>query len=54
MTSNPADNPADGARSLLPTGPLVGLTARNISGWFGEHKVLERVSLAMDPAPLPR
>jgi phosphate transport system ATP-binding protein len=28
---------------------LVGLQARNISAWFGAHKVLERVSLAMEP-----
>ncbi len=28
---------------------LVGLEARNISAWFGMHKVLERVSLTMEP-----
>jgi phosphate transport system ATP-binding protein len=28
---------------------LAGLTARNISAWFGDHKVLERVSLEMAP-----
>ena len=28
---------------------LVGLEARNISAWFGTHKVLERVSLTMEP-----
>ena len=28
---------------------LAGLTARDISAWFGDHKVLERVSLAMEP-----
>ena len=28
---------------------LVGLQARNVSAWFGTHKVLERVSLAMEP-----
>jgi phosphate transport system ATP-binding protein len=35
-----------------PLGPpheLVGLSARNISAWFGSHKVLERVSLDMVP-----
>src|SRR5580698_2876139 len=26
-----------------------GLEARNVSAWFGTHKVLERVSLQMDP-----
>jgi phosphate transport system ATP-binding protein len=28
---------------------LVGLEARNVSAWFGTHKVLERVSLTMEP-----
>src|SRR5262249_5002530 len=28
---------------------LVGLDARNVSAWFGTHKVLERVSLTMEP-----
>ena len=31
-----------------PTQPG-GLTARQVSAWFGEHKVLERVTLAMQP-----
>jgi phosphate transport system ATP-binding protein len=26
-----------------------GLTAREVSAWFGEHKVLDRVTLAMQP-----
>ncbi len=30
-------------------GPLIGLDARNVSAWFGDHKVLERVSLHMEP-----
>jgi phosphate transport system ATP-binding protein len=29
--------------------PLSSLDARNISAWFGSHKVLERVSLLMEP-----
>ena len=29
--------------------PLSGLTAQNVSAWFGDHKVLDRVSLTMDP-----
>jgi phosphate transport system ATP-binding protein len=33
----------------LGSGPLVGLEARNVSAWFGDHKVLERVSLNMQP-----
>jgi phosphate transport system ATP-binding protein len=32
-----------------PAGPLVGLEAREVSAWFGSHKVLERVSLRMEP-----
>jgi phosphate transport system ATP-binding protein len=32
-----------------PARPLSGLDARNVSAWFGDHKVLERVSLAMEP-----
>jgi phosphate transport system ATP-binding protein len=28
---------------------LVGLEAKNVSAWFGSHKVLERVSLTMEP-----
>src|SRR5215469_15841581 len=31
------------------TGPLSALEARSISAWFGSHKVLERVSLTMEP-----
>ena len=30
-----------------PAGTLSGLTAQNISAWFGDHKVLDRVSLTM-------
>jgi phosphate transport system ATP-binding protein len=33
---------------LVPT-RLVPLEARSISAWFGSHKVLERVSLTMEP-----
>ena len=39
----------DPAHAPLHARPLVGLEARNVSAWFGDHKVLERVSLAMDP-----
>jgi phosphate transport system ATP-binding protein len=31
-----------------PSRPLSGLTAQSISAWFGDHKVLDRVSLTMD------
>jgi phosphate transport system ATP-binding protein len=34
---------------VVAAGPLSGLTAMNISAWFGDHKVLERVTLAMEP-----
>ncbi|WP_228562332.1 phosphate ABC transporter ATP-binding protein [Catenulispora rubra] len=31
------------------SGRLVGLETRDLSAWFGDHKVLERVSLTMEP-----
>ena len=40
------DVPAAGAGR---DGRLVGLETRDLSAWFGDHKVLERVSLAMAP-----
>src|SRR5215472_3901327 len=42
-------DPVDTAALGLPSGPLSGLSARSISAWFGDHKVLERVSLEMEP-----
>ncbi len=36
-------------RPDLPAKPLSGLTARNVSAWFGDRKVLDRVSLTMEP-----
>jgi phosphate transport system ATP-binding protein len=38
-----------GVQPTLPTARLSGLDARNVSAWFGERKVLDRVSLTMDP-----
>jgi phosphate transport system ATP-binding protein len=35
--------------TALAPGRLVGMEARNVSAWFGGHKVLERVSLRMEP-----
>jgi phosphate transport system ATP-binding protein len=32
-----------------PIFTLAGLEARDVSAWFGDHKVLERVSLNMEP-----
>jgi ABC-type multidrug transport system fused ATPase/permease subunit len=40
------DRPGD---PLFAPKRLVGLEARNVSAWFGTHKVLERVSLTMEP-----
>jgi phosphate transport system ATP-binding protein len=37
------------AVTAAPGGPLSRLEARNVSAWFGDHKVLERVSLDMEP-----
>ena len=42
------DYETPGEPALLP-GRLAGLQARSISAWFGTHKVLERVSLNMEP-----
>jgi phosphate transport system ATP-binding protein len=36
-------------RSAPVRGQLSGLDARNVSAWFGERKVLDRVSLTMEP-----
>src|SRR6516162_8137522 len=53
-----AGNPEATATALLDravqegrpaAGPLIGLEARDVSAWFGAHKVLERVSLDMEP-----
>jgi phosphate transport system ATP-binding protein len=42
MTAQPPPGPAPG--------PLQsGLEATNVSAWFGSHKVLERISLSMEP-----
>ncbi len=41
--------PTPPTRPPVPAAPLSGLAARNISAWFGDHKVLDRVSLNMDP-----
>jgi phosphate transport system ATP-binding protein len=34
---------------LVPSGPLSKLEARSVSAWFGSRKVLEQVSLVMEP-----
>ena len=39
----------DAATAVLPAA-LSGLTAASVSAWFGDHKVLDRVSLTMEPA----
>ncbi|WP_395244603.1 phosphate ABC transporter ATP-binding protein [Agromyces sp. MMS24-K17] len=38
---------AGAAEQVEPHAPLAGLDARNVSAWFGEHLVLDRVSLEM-------
>ena len=47
MTEDTAATPAAG-KAVLPAAGA-SLEARGISAWFGAHKVLERVSLQMDP-----
>jgi ABC-type polar amino acid transport system ATPase subunit len=37
------------ARTQVLESPLAGLEARQVSAWFGSHKVLERASLLMAP-----
>src|SRR5215468_6205091 len=41
--------PQEAARQgfVGPAASLAGLEARSISAWFGDHKVLDRVSLSM-------
>jgi phosphate transport system ATP-binding protein len=38
---------AEATTPLAAAGPLAGLDAREITAWFGDHKVLDRVSLYM-------
>jgi phosphate transport system ATP-binding protein len=37
------------AQTEILESPLAGLEARQVSAWFGKHKVLQRVSLDMPP-----
>jgi phosphate transport system ATP-binding protein len=39
--------PTPAPESAEPTAPLAAITANSISAWFGERKVLDRVSLQM-------
>jgi phosphate transport system ATP-binding protein len=45
----PQPGPVDAALLTSAGPPLVGLDARSISAWFGPNKVLDRVSLRMEP-----
>ncbi len=40
-------DPATAAAQTAPTRPLAEMQARDITAWFGTHKVLDRVSLTM-------
>jgi phosphate transport system ATP-binding protein len=44
----PFSPPDEAARAVTATGPAL-LAATNVSAWFGSNKVLERVSLVMEP-----
>ena len=46
--TEPLDDERPAQPVAAPTKPLSGLTAQSISAWFGDHKVLDRVSLTMD------
>lgn len=45
--SSPLGDPFVPMPSGAPRNDLAGLEARNISAWFGDHQVLDRVSLSM-------
>src|SRR5258707_7289949 len=47
--TEPMDQQRPADPGAPPTKPLSGLTAQSISAWFGDHKVLDRVSLTMEP-----
>src|SRR5579871_6817549 len=47
--TEPAATLVQAAIPNVGAGHLSGLDARNISAWFGERKVLDRVSLTMEP-----
>jgi len=38
---------SNGSHPVVPARPLLGLESRDVSAWFGSHKVLERISLTM-------
>src|SRR5215471_12921233 len=46
---HPPDGRAQQTQHRAAQAPLVGLSAQDVSAWFGAHKVLERVSLEMEP-----
>jgi phosphate transport system ATP-binding protein len=45
----PGQGDLDATLAAASTVALAGLTAKNVSAWFGSRKVLDRVSLTMDP-----
>jgi phosphate transport system ATP-binding protein len=46
-SGDPGSDPGSAANALPVN--LFGLSARNVSAWFGSRKVLDRVSLEMEP-----
>jgi phosphate transport system ATP-binding protein len=48
----PGSHAAEAGLPAAPASRLAGLQARNISAWFGDHKVLDRVSLDMPPGQI--
>ncbi|MCY7396848.1 MAG: phosphate ABC transporter ATP-binding protein [Nocardioides sp.] len=42
-----ADDQAGAVPAPVPTGPLAEIQARDVTAWFGDRKVLDRVSLTM-------
>lgn len=48
VLSSSAHSVEEVIRPIAPNSDLAKLEARNISAWFGDHKVLDRVSLTME------
>ena len=47
--SGPDESPTEQIAPAVEPAAPAGLETRAVSAWFGDHKVLERVSLAMEP-----
>src|SRR5215475_10512968 len=48
-SASPSSTPPADTMTLAAPGPLAELEARNVTAWFGDHMVLDQVSLVMQP-----